>query len=143
MGSIRGVHLFTIDDLRNVSVNNLHARKKEAQMAEKFLEEELALFVALLNRSAADDALAALHTWAEAIRVRERDRALSRLRGMDEKTMTVFDDFSRVLVKKLLLDATFSIRAGAERGNLGNAEALVRAITRGEHTCIRKQDSDD
>ncbi len=143
VGSIRGVHLFTIDDLRNVSVNNLHARKKEAMMAEKFLEEELALFVALLNRSAADDALATLHTWAEAIRVRERDRALSRLQGMDERTMAVLDDFSRVLVKKLLLDATFSIRAGAERGNLGDAEALVRAITRGEHTCIRKQDSDD
>lgn len=140
VGSVRGVHLFTIDDLRNVSENNMHARKKEALMAEQLLEEELARFVALLNRSAADDALAMLHTWAEAIRVRERDRAISRLQGADERTEAVFDDFSRVLVKKLLLDATFAIRNVAESGDLGNAEALVRAITRGEHTCIRKRD---
>jgi glutamyl-tRNA reductase len=140
VGSIGGVHLFTIDDLRNVSENNMHSRKNEASMAAAFLEEELSRFVALLNRSAADDALASLHTWAEAIRVRERDRALGRLQGTDEKTLAVFDDFSRVLAKKLLFDATFAIRTGAEYGNLEQSEALVRAITRGEMTCIRKRD---
>lgn len=140
VGSIRGVHLFTIDDLRNVSENNMHTRKKEASMAARFLEEELSQFVVLLNRTAVDDALASLHTWAEAIRVRERDRAVGRLQGTDEKTLAVFEDFSRVLAKKLLLDATYAIRSGAECGNLEQAEALVRAITRGEHTCIRKRD---
>jgi glutamyl-tRNA reductase len=140
VGSIQEVHLFTIDDLRNVSENNIDSRKKEALLAARFLEEELSRFVALLNRSAADDALATLHTWAEAIRVRERDRAVSRLQGTDEKTLAVFDDFSRVLSKKLLLDATFAIRNGAECGNLEQADALVCAITRGEIKCTRKRD---
>ncbi|MDG6256360.1 MAG: glutamyl-tRNA reductase [Methanomicrobiaceae archaeon] len=140
VGSIHGVHLFSIDDLRNVSENNLHARKKEASMAARFLEEEISRFVVLLNGCAAEDALAALHTWAEAIRVRERDRARVRLQGADERTLAVFDDFSRVLAKKLLLDATFAIRTGAECGHLEEAEALVMAITRGETTCIRKKD---
>jgi glutamyl-tRNA reductase len=50
------------------------------------------------------------------------------------------DDLSRVLVKKLLVDATYSIRESAECGELQYAEALVKAITRGEPLCIQKDE---
>jgi glutamyl-tRNA reductase len=47
----------------------------------------------------------------------------------------VIDDLTRVMVKKLLADATLSIRECAERGELQAAEAMVRAITQGYGHC--------
>jgi glutamyl-tRNA reductase len=43
----------------------------------------------------------------------------------------VIDDLTRVLTKKILTDATASIRACAEDGDRSAAEALVQALTRG------------
>ncbi|HTY15551.1 MAG TPA: glutamyl-tRNA reductase [Methanoregulaceae archaeon] len=139
-GSIPGVHLYTIDDLRQVNDCTMASRQEEAERAMGFIEEELAHFVHLLNRKAADDTIAMLHTWAEAIRVRERDRATGRLVAKDDKTSAVIDDLTRVLVTKLLNDATFSIRSCAEAGDLESAESLVAAIVRGEKICIRKEE---
>jgi glutamyl-tRNA reductase len=85
-----------------------------------------------LNRKTADDILASLHSWAEAVRKRERDKAIARLGCSDGRTAEVVDDLSRVLAKKLLTDATFAVRASAESGDLEAAEALLKAITQGE-----------
>ena len=63
--------------------------------------------------------------------MRERDKALARLGGADDKTAEVIDDLTRVLTKKILTDATASIRACAEDGDRSAAEALVQALTRG------------
>ncbi|MGA2162561.1 MAG: glutamyl-tRNA reductase [Methanoregula sp.] len=130
-GTIDGVHLFTIDDLRGVNEQTMSTRRAEAERATTFVDEELDLFIRLLHRKSADDCIAALHTWAEAVRLRERDKALSRLGGADDKTAEVIDDLSRVLTKKILTDATASIRACAEEGDRSAAEALVQALTRG------------
>jgi glutamyl-tRNA reductase len=129
---IDGVRLFTIDNLRTINEQTMSNRRDEAERAKKFIEKELALFLRQLSRKTADDILAVLHTWAEAVRTRERDRAIARLGASDERTAQVIDDLTRVLAKKLLTDATFAIRANAEAGELEAAEALVRAITQGE-----------
>jgi glutamyl-tRNA reductase len=131
-GTIDGVRLYTIDDLRTVNEQTMTTRKAEADRAHGFVEAELALFLRHLNRKSADEYLASLYTWAETVRVRERERAISRMGSPDEKTTGIVDDLTRVLTKKLLTDATFSIRTSAEEGDLVAAEALVRAITRGD-----------
>ena len=135
---IDGVRLFSIDNLREINEKTMSTRKAEAGRARAFVEEELALFLRHLNRKSADDALASLHTWAEAVRVRERDRALARIGDADERTAGIVDDLSRVLAKKLLTDATFSIRSCAEDDDLEGAEALLRAIMHGDR--IRKKE---
>ena len=130
--TIDGVHLFTIDNLRSINEQTMCTRKGEADRAHDFVEDELEIFLRHLNRNSADDALASLHTWAESVRVRERDRAIARLNAADTKTAEVIDDLSRVLAKKLLTDMTFSIRASAEEGDLETVDALVKAITKGD-----------
>jgi len=131
-GTIDGVRLYTIDDLKSVNEQTMSSRKAEADRAHGFVEAELALFLRHLNRKTADSYLAELHTWAEIVRIRERERALGRIGTADEKTAAIVDDLTRVLTKKLLTDATFAIRTCAEEGDLVAAEALVRAITRGD-----------
>jgi glutamyl-tRNA reductase len=108
--------------------------------ARAYLDEELTQFVRLLNGKAADDTLAILHTWAESIRIRERDRAISRIGSADERTREVLDDLSRVLASKILSDVTVSIRSCAEQGDLDYAESLVAAITKGEKLCFRNSE---
>ncbi|MCX6686376.1 MAG: glutamyl-tRNA reductase [Methanoregula sp.] len=130
--AIDGVRLFSIDNLRTINEETMSNRKAEAERAQQFIIKELALFFRQLNRKTADDILAALHTWAEAVRTRERDKAIARLGGSDERMAEIVDDLTRVLSKKLLTDATFAIRASAESGELEAAEALLRAITQGE-----------
>ncbi|NYT05574.1 MAG: glutamyl-tRNA reductase [Methanomicrobiales archaeon] len=140
VAAIPGVHVFTIDDLRSVSEENLQNRKREAEFAGRLIEEEISRFIQLLNRALAGDTLSALHTWAEAIRIRERDKALARIGDCDSRVVEVIDDFSRVLAKKLLVDATYAIRTSAECGQLEDAEALVKAITRGEPLCFQNEE---
>jgi glutamyl-tRNA reductase len=130
--AIDGVRLFSIDNLRTINEETMSNRKAEAERAQQFIIKELALFFRQLNRKTADDILATLHTWAEAVRTRERDKAIARLGGSDERMAEIVDDLTRVLSKKLLTDATFAIRASAESGELEAAEALLRAITQGE-----------
>lgn len=130
--TIDGVHLFTIDNLRSINEQTMSTRKAEADRAHEFVDAELLVFLRHYHRKSADDALASLHTWAETVRTRERDRAISRLATADKKTSEVIDDLSRVLAKKLLTDLTFSIRASAEEGDLETVDALVKAITQGD-----------
>jgi glutamyl-tRNA reductase len=138
VSSVDGVSVFSIDDLRVVSENNLAERRAEAERARAFIGEELEQFISLVNRIAADDTLSLLYTWAEAIRIRERDRAIHRLSGDDPRVREVIDDLTRVMVKKLLSDATLSIRGCAERGEIQAAEGMVRAITQGDGRCLRE-----
>ena len=133
---IDGVKLFSLDNLRVINEQTMSNRKAEALRAKQFIDQELILFQRQLNRKSADDILASLHTWAEAVRVRERDRAVSRLGNVDERSAAVIDDLTRVLVKKILTDATSAIRASAEAGELEAAEELVKAITQGERISL-------
>jgi len=129
---VDGVRLFTIDSLRTINEQTMSTRKAEAERAHAFVEAELEIFLRHLNRRSADEMLATLYTWAETIRIRERDRALSRLGSTDQKTAEIVDDLTRVLSRKILTDATFSVRASAENGDLAAADSLVKAITRGD-----------
>lgn len=140
VGNIPGICLYTIDDLRKVNDDTAQFRKEAAEKAQTFLDQELVRFIRLFNRKAADELLATLYSWAEQIRIRERDRALSRLSGCDDRFRDVTDDLSRVLTRKLLTDVTLTIRTCAERGDMQVAEDLVGAITRGETICSRIQD---
>jgi glutamyl-tRNA reductase len=130
--TIDGVRLFSIDNLRTINEQTMSTRKAEAERAREFVDEELEVFLRHLNRKSADELLAALHTWAEVVRTRERDRALARMSCPDTKMAEIVDDLTRVLAKKLLTDATFSIRESAEEGDLAAAKALVKAITQGD-----------
>jgi glutamyl-tRNA reductase len=130
--TIDGVRLFSIDNLRSINEQTMSTRKAEAERAREFVDAELELFLRHLNRKSADEMLASLHTWADAVRIRERDRAIARMGSPDAKLEEIVDDLTRVLAKKLLTDATFSIRESAEEGDLVTAKALVKAITQGD-----------
>ena len=138
--NIQGVCLFTIDDLKKVNDNTAHSRKEAAEEVKKFLGCELEQFIHLFNRKAADEVLGSLHTWAESIRVRERDRAYNRLQSDDKRILDITEDLTRAITRKLLADVTHTIRLCAERGDMKHAMELVSVITRGDSKCSHKRD---
>lgn len=140
--TIDGVRLFSLDNLRIINEQTMSTRKAEAERAREFVDEELIVFMRHLNRRSADELLAALHTWAESVRTRERDRAITRMGNQDPKIAEIVDDLTRVLAKKLLTDATFSIRESAEEGDLAAARALVDAITQGNRPVSGKSEKE-
>ncbi len=136
--TIDGVCLFSIDNLRTINEQTMSTRKAEAERAREFIEDEVEIFLRHLNRKSADELLAALHIWAETVRIRERDRAINRIGCSDQKIVEIVDDLSRVLAKKMLTDATFSIRQSAEEGDIATAKAFVKAITHGDRITSTK-----
>ncbi len=137
---VPGVSLKTLDDLKSISEKNLAARKTECEHADVLVRVALPEFIKAFNRAASGDLTKSLYTWAEEIRQREKNKALSRLRDADPYLESVIDDLTSALTKKLLEDAAKSIRARAECTDTQTAEILLKAIISGEVSCIRRSE---
>ncbi|ABN06697.1 glutamyl-tRNA reductase [Methanocorpusculum labreanum Z] len=137
---VPGVSLKTLDDLKSISEKNLAARKTECEHADVLVKAALPEFIKAFNRAASGDLTKNLYTWAEEIRQREKNKALSRLRDADPYLESVIDDLTSALTKKLLEDAAKSIRASAECTDTQTAEILLKAIISGEVSCIRRSE---
>ncbi len=137
---ISGVSLKTLDDLKSISEKNRAARKTECEHADVLAKAALPEFIKAFNRAASGDLMKSLYIWAEEIRQREKNKALSRLRDTDPYLESVIDDLTSALTKKLLEDAARSIRASAECTDTQTAENLLKAIITGEVSCIRRSE---
>ena len=135
---IPGVSLKTLDDLKTISERNLAIRKSESLRAEDLAKAALPDFIKAFNRAASGDLTKSLYTWAEEIRQREKNKALSRLKDPDPYMESVIDDLTCAHTKKLLDDAAKSIRASAECTDTQTAEIILKAIISGKATCIHK-----
>ena len=135
-----GCFIETLDDLKIISEKNLAIRKTESLQAEDLAKAALPEFIKAFNRAASGDLTKSLYTWAEEIRLREKNKALSRLKDPDPYTESVIEDLTFALTKKLLESAAKSIRASAECTDTHTAEILLKAIINGEKACILKQE---
>ena len=128
---ISGVKLFTIDDLAEISEQNMSARRDECRHAEEIITEFQPEFIRTVRRTAGHNVLAELYSWAEEIRLREAGHALRALeRGKDPED--VIQHLTKSLTKKLMDDASAGIRRAAEEQSLDRAEKIVKTITRGQ-----------
>lgn len=128
---IPGVKLFTIDDLAEISEQNMSARRDECRYAEEIIKEFQPEFIRTVRRIAGHNVLAELYLWAEEIRSREADHALQALEH-GKPPEEVIQRLTKSLTKKLMDDASAGIRRAAEEQSLDKAEKIVRTITRGQ-----------
>jgi len=138
---VDGVTLFTIDDLRSINEVTMENRRGAADRVLVMIESELPRLQKLINRKVSDYTVASLYSWAESIRIRERDRALVRIDGSTADYSQILDDLTRSLTKKLLSDITYAIRESTECGDVKTAEIIVNAIIKGEPICFPKRES--
>lgn len=119
IANIPMVTLYTIDDLREISNENLKKRIDEAQKAEKIIEEELAHLKMMLKDLKAGSAIYSLYSLAEDIKKQEVLELYNKLAAnheVDETVLPILESFADSLMKKYLRRPTVRLRSAARNG---------------------------
>lgn len=120
VGTLPGVVLRDIDDLRGVVEGNLGARLGEVGRVEELIADELDRFSQWQRSTEIAPTAAALVSKADAIRAAELERIAPQLASMTQEQRDAVDHLSRRMVAKLLHAPLKSARelAGSKQGQL-------------------------
>jgi glutamyl-tRNA reductase len=124
-GTLPGVRLFGVDDLRAGLDEATGSRLREVPKVEVIIEEEVARFGRRYCELDVEPLVSALRRQAEALRKRELDSALRDLGEIDPIVAERIEHLSRALVTKLLHDPTVRLR---ERARAGDADAVLESV---------------
>ncbi len=116
---IPNVHLFDLDDLKQVAEENRIEREKQAAHVQMIIAEELEEFWHWYLARRAAPTIAALRERAESIRIAELDKALRRLGHLDlsERDRNVIAALSSSILNKLLAAPTTRLKESAQSGD--------------------------
>jgi len=126
--TVPGVSLFGIDDLQDRIDENLTARRSEIPRVEGIIDEEIAEQGARDSRAAVEPLIAELRRWAETIRRQELDRVSHDAETSDRDAFEAFDELSRSLVHKILLQPTLQLRSRPETFSQDSYARIVREL---------------
>jgi glutamyl-tRNA reductase len=127
-GTIPGVRLFDVDDLRAGLDDAIGSRLREVPSVEAIVEDEVEGFERRYRELEVEPLVASIRRQAEEIRRREVDKTLRDLGDVDPETAERIEHFSRALVKKLLHGPTVRLRARAGAGEADEAAAAIREL---------------
>jgi glutamyl-tRNA reductase len=117
---VEGVRLFTIDDLRVISEENMKKRLGEIKKAERIIKEELEHLKGMLKELSAREVVGGMYRRAEEIKKAEIEELFNKLRsryGIDEDVIPILEDFVNSFIKKYLHVPTQRIKELARNGN--------------------------
>jgi glutamyl-tRNA reductase len=116
-GTIEGVQLYNIDDLRAAGEEHLRERQSELPRVREIIQEETKGFREWLAARQAVSLLKELRDRAERIRQEELARALSRLATLTHHDQRVIETLSRRVVNKILHEPTVRLKEGTVSSN--------------------------
>ena len=99
---VRNAYLYDIDDLQHVVEQNRHEREKEAQHAERIVEQELASVNDWLRSLEVVPTIATLREAVEDIRRGELERLSNRLSDLTDEQRAQVDMLTTSIVNKIL-----------------------------------------
>ncbi|NJN82743.1 MAG: glutamyl-tRNA reductase [Caldilineaceae bacterium] len=127
-GSVAGIHLIDIDDLRGELDGALAARRREVPKVKAIIADELAALEQELQALSVRPLVVDLRQRAEEIRQHEVERTLRYLEGVDSQTLEHIQHMSRALVNKLLHEPTTRLKALAGDGQAKPYAEAMRAL---------------
>ena len=113
VGKIKGVTLYNIDDLESVVEKNLQARQREALIAKKIVDEDVAAVMERFKYLKFQPLMANLSERAEKIRERELRRVAGKLPNLTDDERKIVDQMTRRIVRKLLRMPMMKLNASA------------------------------
>ena len=111
VGDIEQVFLYNVDDLQSVVQENLSRRTAEIERAEAIVADEVTKFTMWQRSRGAVPTIVALRERFDSIRRSELQRLDGKLAGLPPETRTLFDQVTRLMVEKLLLEPTEQLKA--------------------------------
>lgn len=102
VNNVDNCYVYDVDDLQGVVVANLQERSKEAEAAEKIVEEEIEKFYRWIKSLDVVPTIISLRQTCDQIRKAEIQKALSSLNHLSEKDQKVLDAMTSAIVNKIL-----------------------------------------
>ncbi len=102
VGEIENVFLYNIDDLQKVAQENIKDREKEAERAEKIIDEEVTKFIRWYQSLEVTPTIIALRNKFEEIRKRELEKTLSLHPNLSEKEKQSLEAMTLAIINKIL-----------------------------------------
>ncbi|KAK9843108.1 hypothetical protein WJX74_007123 [Apatococcus lobatus] len=132
ISSLEAAVVYNVDDLKEVVAANIEERQKAAAEARELLREEQQMFEGWRDSLATVPTIKALRNKAEAIRMAEFEKAISRLGdGLTKKQARAVEELSKGIVNKLLHGPMTALRCdGSDPAAVGDTLANMDALER-------------
>src|SRR5262245_11279920 len=145
VSEIEQVFLYNVDDLQSIVQENISKRTSEIERAEAIVREELVMFSAWQKSRGAIQTVVALRDRFDLIRRAELQRLDPKLAALPPEARALFDQLTRLIVEKLLLDPTEQLKAlPDEETQVAYTEAINRLFRlRGESATGPGSSADD
>ena len=114
VNDLENVYLYNIDDLQGVVDANLFERQKEAEKAEKIIDEEMETFLKWQSSLDSVPTIRALRARAEEIKSEELSKLLNKMTGIGEQEREAIEYMATSLVNKLIHPPTAALKESTE-----------------------------
>jgi glutamyl-tRNA reductase len=111
INDLDNVYLYDVDDLKDVADANAEERNREADKAEKIVEEEVRSFIKWQKSLVATPTIVAIREKAEAIRADELDKMLRKLGPVEESTIKAIEQLTNSIMNKLIHPPTAALKS--------------------------------
>lgn len=124
-GSLAGVTLLDMDDLRAFAEVGMAERRREVAAVRAILDEEVERYLAVASAREVAPLVSALHQKAEQVRAAEVERFARRFGELDEEQRRAIEALTKGIVAKLLHDPTVGLK---EAAGTAKGERLADAV---------------
>jgi len=114
INDLDNVYLYNIDDLQSVVDANMFERQKEAEKAEKIIEEEIETFLKWQSSLDSVPTIIALRDKAEEIKKEELDKLLNKISGIGEKDKEAIEYMATAIINKIIHPPTMALKEDTE-----------------------------
>jgi len=118
INDLDNVYLYNIDDLQGIVDANMFERKKEAEKAEKIIEEEIEPFLKWLSSLDSVPTIVALREKAEEIKREEFEKLMNRFPDMEEGQKKAIEYMASAIMNKLIHPPTVALKEDPEDKDL-------------------------
>ena len=134
LNKIKGITIYTLDDLQQVSSENFEKRKNQAQEAEIFIKDEIDKFWEWYMFQPMVPTIASLQDYYTKIADDEIKSLLDRLEHLDEKDRKLIDTVTRSMAKKLFNIPILQMKEYAKNGDSQEISQLIEVLFKLEDT---------
>ncbi len=114
INKIDGVYLYDVDDLQGVVDTNMLERKKEAELAEKIIDEEVEKFLKWMSSLDSVPTIVALRQKAEEVKNEELEKFKNKFPELDDEKIKAVEYLTAAIINKLIHPPTVALKEDTE-----------------------------
>jgi len=128
LNGLENVYVYDVDDLTGIADENMAARRREAEVAERLVAEEARRFLRELAGLRVKPTIKALRHKAMSIKQAELDRAWRKLGDLDPKQRKSVEILADGIVNKMLHDVMMGLKRAADADDVERVVDMVQTL---------------